>query len=84
MSLLIEAAVRLGEKQTACDLANKYKDMILDDNDDIGALRLVIAMSVFDEQTHKSAVSGAASFDKRDQNSYYSDYLQEYYAKFSK
>ncbi|EAU00016.1 hypothetical protein [Campylobacter curvus] len=84
MPLLIEAAVRLNERQMACDLANKYKDVILDDNDDIGALRLFIAMSVFDEQTYKRALEGAASFDKRDQNSYYSDYLQEYYAKFSK
>ncbi|MFC2491207.1 MAG: hypothetical protein ACFNUJ_00880 [Campylobacter curvus] len=83
MSLLIEAAIRLGEKQTACDLANKYKDVILDDNDDMGALRLFIAMSVFDEQTYETASRGTASFDKRDQNSYYSDYLQEYYTKFS-
>ena len=28
MPLLIEAAVRLNERQIACDLANEYKDVI--------------------------------------------------------
>ena len=80
---LIEIAVRLDERETALNLARKHSAAILEGNDDLNDLRFFIAVSAFgDENDYKVAVEIAGKFDARNGNTYYSDYLNEFYAKF--
>ena len=80
---LIEIAVRLGERETALNLARKHSAAILDGNDDLNDLRFFIAVSAFgDENDYKIALEIAGKFDARNGNTYYSDYLNEFYAEF--
>ena len=80
---LIEIAVRLGERETALNLARKHSAAILDGNDDLNDLRFFIAVSAFgDENDYKTALRLAGEFDARNGNTYYSDYLNEFYAEF--
>ena len=80
---LIEIAVRLDERETALNLARKHSAAILDGNDDLNDLRFFIAVSAFgDENDYKVAVEIAGKFDARNGNTYYSDYLNEFYAEF--
>ena len=80
---LIEIAVRLGERETALNLARKHSAAILEGNDDLNDLRFFIAVSAFgDENDYKIAVEIAGKFDARNGNTYYSDYLNEFYAEF--
>lgn len=80
---LIEIAVRLGERETALNLARKHSAAILDGNDDLNDLRFFIAVSAFgDENDYKTALRLASEFDARNGNTYYSDYLNEFYAEF--
>ena len=80
---LIEIAVRLGERETALNLARKHSAAILDGNDDLNDLRFFIAVSAFsDENDYKTALELAGKFDARNGNTYYSDYLNEFYAEF--
>ena len=80
---LIEIAVRLDERETALSLARKHSAAILDGNDDLNDLRFFIAVSAFgDENDYKVAVEIAGKFDARNGNTYYSDYLNEFYAEF--
>lgn len=83
IALLIEIAVRLGERETALNLARKHSAAILEGNDDLNDLRFFIAVSAFgDESDYKIAVEIAGKFDARNGNTYYSDYLNEFYAEF--
>ena len=80
---LIEIAVRLGERETALNLARKHSAAILDGNDDLNDLRFFIAVSAFgDESDYKTALRLAGEFDARNGNTFYSDYLNEFYAEF--
>ena len=80
---LIEIAVRLDERETALSLARKHSAAILEGNDDLNDLRFFIAVSAFgDENDYKIAVEIASKFDARNGNTYYSDYLNEFYAEF--
>jgi len=80
---LIEIAVRLDERETALSLARKHSHAILDSNDDLNDLRFFIAVSAFgDESDYKIALEIAGKFDARNGNTYYSDYLNEFYAEF--
>ena len=80
---LIEIAIRLDERETALSLARKHSHAILDSNDDLNDLRFFIAVSAFgDENDYKIAVEIAGKFDARNGNTYYSDYLNEFYAEF--
>ena len=80
---LIEIAVRLDERETALSLARKHSAAILDGNDDLNDLRFFIAVSAFgDENDYKIALEIAGKFDARNGNTYYSDYLNEFYAEF--
>ena len=80
---LIEIAVRLDDRETALNLARKHSAAILDGNDDLNDLRFFIAVSAFgDESDYKIAVEIAGKFDARNGNTYYSDYLNEFYAEF--
>jgi len=80
---IIEIAVRLDERETALNLARKHSAAILDDNDDLNDLRFFIAVSAFgDENDYKTALRLASEFDARNGNTYYSDYLNEFYAEF--
>ena len=80
---LIEIAVRLDERETALNLARKHSEAILDGNDDLNDLRFFIAVSAFgDESDYKTALELAGKFDARNSNTYYSDYLNEFYAEF--
>ena len=80
---LIEIAVRLDERETALNLARKHSEAILDGNDDLNDLRFFIAVSAFgDENDYKIALEIAGKFDARNGNTYYSDYLNEFYAEF--
>ena len=80
---LIEIAVRLDERETALNLARKHSAAILEGNDDLNDLRFFIAVSAFgDENDYKIAVEIASKFDARNGNTYYSDYLNEFYAEF--
>ena len=80
---LIEIAVRLDERETALNLARKHSAAILEGNDDLNDLRFFIAVSAFgDENDYKIAVEIAGKFDTRNGNTYYSDYLNEFYAEF--
>ena len=80
---LIEIAVRLDERETALNLARKHSEAILDGNDDLNDLRFFIAVSAFgDESDYKIALEIAGKFDARNGNTYYSDYLNEFYAEF--
>lgn len=80
---LIEIAVRLDERETALNLARKHSAAILDGNDDLNDLRFFIAVSAFgDENDYKIALEIAGKFDARNGNTYYSDYLNEFYAEF--
>lgn len=80
---LIEIAVRLDERETALNLARKHSTAILDGNDDLNDLRFFIAVSAFgDENDYKTALRLAGEFDARNGNTYYSDYLNEFYAEF--
>lgn len=80
---LIEIAVRLDERETALNLARKHSAAILDGNDDLNDLRFFIAVSAFgDEGDYKTALRLAGEFDARNGNTYYSDYLNEFYAEF--
>lgn len=80
---LIEIAVRLDERETALNLACKHSAAILDGNDDLNDLRFFIAVSAFgDENDYKTALRLAGEFDARNGNTYYSDYLNEFYAEF--
>ena len=80
---LIEIAVRLDERETALNLARKHSAAILDGNDDLNDLRFFIAVSAFgDENDYKTALRLAGEFDARNGNTYYSDYLNEFYAEF--
>ena len=80
---LIEIAVRLDERETALNLARKHSAAILDGNDDLNDLRFFIAVSAFgDESDYKTALELAGKFDARNGNTYYSDYLNEFYAEF--
>ena len=80
---LIEIAIRLDERETALSLARKHSAAILDGNDDLNDLRFFIAVSAFgDENDYKIAVEIASKFDARNGNTYYSDYLNEFYAEF--
>ena len=80
---LIEIAVRLDERETALNLARKHSAAILDGNDDLNDLRFFIAVSAFgDENDYKTALELAGKFDARNGNTYYSDYLNEFYAEF--
>ena len=80
---LIEIAVRLDERETALNLARKHSEAILDGNDDLNDLRFFIAVSAFgDESDYKTALELAGKFDARNGNTYYSDYLNEFYAEF--
>ena len=80
---LIEIAVRLDERETALNLARKHSSAILEGNDDLNDLRFFIAVSAFKgENDYKIAVEIAGKFDARNGNTYYSDYLNEFYAEF--
>ena len=80
---LIEIAVRLDERETALNLARKHSAAILDGNDDLNDLRFFIAVSAFgDESDYKIALEIAGKFDARNGNTYYSDYLNKFYAEF--
>ena len=80
---LIEIAVRLDERETALNLARKHSAVILDGNDDLNDLRFFIAVSAFgDESDYKIALEIAGKFDARNGSTYYSDYLNEFYAEF--
>lgn len=80
---LIEIAVRLGERETALNLARKHSAAILDGNDDLNDLRFFIAVSAFgDESDYKTALELAGKFDARNQNFYYADYLNKFYEEF--
>ena len=80
---LIEIAVRLDERETALSLARKHSAAILDGNDDLNDLPFFIAVSAFgDESDYKIALEIAGKFDARNGNTYYSDYLNEFYAEF--
>ena len=80
---LIEIAVRLGERETALNLARKHSAAILEGNDDLNDLRFFIAVSAFgDENDYKTALELAGKFDARNGNTYYSDYLNKFYAEF--
>ena len=80
---LIEIAVRLDERETALNLARKHSAAILESNDDLNDLRFFIAVSAFgDENDYKTALELAGKFDVRNGNTYYSDYLNEFYAEF--
>ncbi|WP_297966500.1 hypothetical protein [uncultured Campylobacter sp.] len=80
---LIEIAARLDERETALNLACKHSAAILDGNDDLNDLRFFIAVSAFgDENDYKTALRLAGEFDARNGNTYYSDYLNEFYAEF--
>ena len=80
---LIEIAVRLDERETALNLARKHSAAILEGNDDLNDLRFFIAVSAFgDENDYKTALELAGKFDARNGNTYYSDYLNEFYAEF--
>ena len=80
---LIEIAARLDERETALNLACKHSAAILDGNDDLNDLRFFIAVSAFgDESDYKTALELAGKFDARNGNTYYSDYLNEFYAEF--
>ena len=80
---LIEIAIRLDEREMALNLARKHSAAILEGNDDLNDLRFFIAVSAFgDENDYKIAVEIAGKFDARNGNTYYSDYLNEFYAEF--
>ena len=80
---LIEIAIRLDEREMALNLARKHSAEILEGNDDLNDLRFFIAVSAFgDENDYKIAVEIAGKFDARNGNTYYSDYLNEFYAEF--
>ncbi len=80
---LIEIAVRLGERDMALNLARKHSAAILEGNDNLNDLRFFIAVSAFgDENDYKTALELAGKFDARNGNTYYSDYLNEFYAEF--
>lgn len=80
---LIEIAVRLGERETALNLARKHSAAILEGNDDLNDLRFFIAVSAFgDESDYKTALELAGKFDARNQNFYYADYLNKFYEEF--
>ena len=80
---LIEIAVRLDERETALSLARKHSVAILDGNDDLNDLRFFIAVSAFgDEGDYKTALELAGRFDARNQNFYYTDYLNKFYEEF--
>ena len=80
---LIEIAVRLDERETALSLARKHSHAILDSNDDLNYLKLLIPIVAFgDENDYKTALELAGKFDARNGNTYYSDYLNEFYAEF--
>ena len=75
--------MRLGERDTALNLARKHSAAILEGNDDLNDLRFFIAVSAFgDENDYKIAVEIASKFDARNGNTYYSDYLNEFYAEY--
>jgi len=80
---LIEIAIRLDERETALNLARKHSAAILEGNDDLNDLRFFIAVSAFgDENDYKIALEIVGKFDARNGNTYYSDYLNEFYAEF--
>lgn len=74
----IEIAYRLGNVDFAKELAEKYEAKILDNTDELNALKYFIATSPFVEENYERALTGSALFDKRNANSYYTDYLSEY------
>ena len=81
---LIEIAVRLDEREMALSLARKHSRAILDGNDDLNYLKLLIPIVAFgDENTYKMALEIAGKFDARNQNFYYTDYLNKFYEEFS-
>ncbi|MCD8212847.1 MAG: hypothetical protein LUC34_02135 [Campylobacter sp.] len=82
MALIIEMAVRLGDYETALNLARKHSKDILDTNDDITILRFFIAVSAFDNKDYQTALEIARDFDVRNGNSYYNDYLNQFYSEY--
>lgn len=75
---LIENLVRLGETELAEHLADEHHIAILESCSSLTALRFFIATSHISETNYQNAKRLAISFDERNGNQYYQQYLAEF------
>lgn len=75
---LIEVSYKVGDVDYAKELAEKYEEKILNQTDEINALKFFIATSVLDDENYEKALTAVKLFDERNENSYYADYLAKY------
>ena len=75
---LIESAVKIGDLDYAKKLAEEFESRIYERTEELTLLKYFIATSAFIEEHYDRALTGAAYFDERNENSYYQDYLARY------